>query len=66
MVTKLIADNEAKNAGLVVYVHDACAAFELAWEFGSEIVLEVSGLPHGRSVRIKYSLGKAEKNMAVR
>ncbi|MEB2783413.1 hypothetical protein [Algoriphagus persicinus] len=39
LVTELIADNEAKNAGLVVYVHDACAAFELAWEFGSEIVL---------------------------
>lgn len=57
MIAEATADYEPQNAGLFVYVKDADAAFELALELGSEIVLEVSNKPYGRSGGIKDPFG---------
>ncbi|PZX57942.1 VOC family protein [Algoriphagus chordae] len=57
MVAETTADYEPQNAGLFVYVKDADAAFELALDLGSEMVLEVSNQTYGRSGGIKDPFG---------
>lgn len=57
MVADSNTDYEPQNAGLFVYVKDADAAFRLALELGSEMVLEVSDKPYGRSGGIRDPFG---------
>lgn len=57
MVAESTADYEPQHAGLFVYVKDADKAFEHALELGSEMVLEVSDKPYGRSGGIKDPFG---------
>ena len=57
MVAETTADYEPQTAGLFVYVKDVDAAFELALELGSEMILEVTNKPYGRSGGIKDPFG---------
>ena len=57
MVAEATADYKSQTAGLFVYVKDADAAFESALELGSEIILEVSDKPYGRSGGINDPFG---------
>ena len=57
MIAESTADFEPQTAGLFVYVKDADAAFELALALGSEMILEVSDKPYGRSGGIKDPFG---------
>lgn len=57
MVAEATADYVPQNAGLFVYVKDADTAFEQALELGSEMVLEVSNQPYGRSGGVRDPFG---------
>jgi len=57
MVAEATAEFEPQNAGLFVYVNDADSACEKAIELGSELVLEVTNKPYGRSGGIKDPFG---------
>ena len=57
MVSEATGDYEPQNAGLFVYVKDADTAFEQVLALGSEMVLEVSNQPYGRSGGVRDPFG---------